>query len=465
MAKFKALPIAAAVATALVAMSASAVEFHGYFRAGFGLNVDGGSQVCYGTGGPDNHKAGRLGDECDMYAELSLSETVFEKNGEKFSVHTLVAYGTPEGFTDKRGNSFQGVSDDSTSPWSGQRMSLREAYGLYTMKSGTALWAGNRFYGRKDVHINDWYYVNGSGQGAGIENIKAGPGAIAVAVRNVKWKNISGDSNQPYTATPIVDLRYSGIQLGSLGSLDLIFMAGKAHLSDAQKEGKSTNRGDYVYTYDPITGAAVDVNGDGVINKADGTDIYAAYNNKAGYQLTAEWSLPVLGGFNKLVGQYSTEGFGWSGFGMNNHLGDGFNVDGGGDVGRKSWRVIDHGLVKFGKQVDLAYMGFYSQFDQFMYTWANDDKGTAYGATVRPMFKWNDVMSTQLEVGFYEEELPWQVESENLSKVTLAQAWSPLQNGGFWARPQLRLFVSKYAGDKKTDKNDTMFGAQVEAWW
>ena len=113
MAKFKALPIAAAVATALVAMSASAVEFHGYMRAGFGLNADGGSQYCYGDGGPNAHSVGRLGDECDTYAELSLSETVYEKNGEAFSVHTLVAYGTEEGNTDRRGNSFQRSGLDS----------------------------------------------------------------------------------------------------------------------------------------------------------------------------------------------------------------------------------------------------------------------------------------------------------------------------------------------------------------
>ena len=435
MAKFKALPIAAAVATALVAMSASAVEFHGYFRAGFGLNADGGSQVCYGNGGPAAHVVGRLGDECDTYAELSLSETVFEKNGEAFSVHTLVAYGTQEDSTDRRGNSWQGVSDNNggaDGPWSGQRMSFREAYGKYKMKSGMELWAGNRYYGRKDVHINDWYYVNGSGSGAGVDNIKAGPGAIAVAVRNTKWHDVSGgaDGNQPYASTPQLDLRYNGLGLGSAGSLDLIAMFGKAELSDAQE------------------------------------DAATQYNDKTGVQLTVEHSIAVLGGFNKVVAQYSTEGYAWSGYGMNNHLGDGYNIgnyNNGGDTqeDRKSWRLIDFGLVKFGKQVDFAYMAFYSKLDNP----GSPKKGDRYGVTLRPMYKWNDTMSTQLEVGYYNQEDPWMAEDSDLNKVAIAQAWSPLQNGGFWARPQIRVFAAKFGGDQKIDDADTMVGAQVEAWW
>lgn len=436
MANFKALPIAAAVVASLAAMSASAVEFHGYMRAGFGLNADGGSQVCYGTGGPDAHVVGRLGDECDTYAELSLSETVYERNGESFSVHTLVAYGTQEGTTDRRGNSWQGVSDNAGGPWSDQRLSFREAYAKYKMKSGTELWAGNRFYGRKDVHINDWYYVNGSGYGAGVDNIKAGPGTVAVAVRNTKWNDVSGgaDATQPYSSAPQLDLRYNGLGLGEFGSLDLIAMVGKAYLSDAQKAANPN------------------------------------YNDNTGVQLTVEHSMALLGGVNKAVFQYSTKGYGWSGYGMNNHLGDGYNLDGGDDGERKSWRFIDHGVVKFGKEVDFAYMAFYSKLDQPN----QPKKGERYGVTVRPMYKWNDTMSTQLEAGYYSAEDPWNSSDFNMHKVTLAQAWSPLANGGFWARPQIRVFVSQYGGDDAgqngwegfiVDKAETMFGAQVEAWW
>lgn len=456
MANFKALPIAAAVVASLAAMSASAVEFHGYFRAGFGMNTDGGAQKCYGTGGPNAHVVGRLGDECDMYAELSLSETVYEKNGEAFSVHTLMAWGTIENFndnTDTKGNSFQGVDGSATGedgPWTGQRASFREAYGKYKMKSGTELWAGNRYYGRKDVHIWDFYYVNGSGYGAGVDNIKAGPGALAFAVRQPKWHDVSGgaDKYNIYASTPILDVRYNALSLGSLGSLDLIAMAGKADLSDKQEDTAGIQ-----------------------------------YNDKTGVQLTAEHSIGLLGGFNKVVAQYSTEGFAWAGYGMNNHLGDSFNVgrnpnspDGAGDTqeGRKAWRLIDHGVVKFGKQVSLGYAALYSDLSDDC---CSTGDGVRYSVTVRPQYAWNDTMSTILEAGYYSQNDPWMNETNDLSKVTLAQAWSPLANGGFWARPQIRVFVSQYGGGDEKDggpndwqrlkvaDHDTMVGAQVEAWW
>ena len=49
--KAKWLPISAAVALALGSFSASAVDFHGYFRAGVQNNLtNGGAVYCFGNG-------------------------------------------------------------------------------------------------------------------------------------------------------------------------------------------------------------------------------------------------------------------------------------------------------------------------------------------------------------------------------------------------------------------------------
>jgi maltoporin len=432
--------LAVAVTAATISSSAFALDFNGYFRAGFGMNADGGSQVCYGDGGPSSHVVGRLGDECDTYAELSFSQNVVERDtGEKFSIHTLLALGTQEGNADQRGNSWQGVGASDNGPWSGQRMSFREAYAKYAMASGTEIWAGNRYYGRKDVHINDWYYVNGSGYGAGVDNIDVGLGQIAVAVRATKWKDITSTEDEAknstnYASTPQLDLRWKGVDIG-LGSLDLIAFIGKENLTDDQK-------------------AVADANGYEIAD--------------TGVALTAEWALGFAGGFNKLVAQYATEGYAWAGYGMNNHLGDSYNIGGAGpfgedkQAGRKSWRVIDHGVVKFGRSVDMGWSAFYSQLDNP----GSDDQGKRYGVTVRPRYLWNNTMSTILEAGYYAHNDPWESETKDLNKVSLAQAWSPLQEkGGFWARPEIRIFVTKFGGDDAKENNDTMYGAQVEAWW
>ena len=58
------LPLSAAVALALGSVTASAVDFHGYARAGMQASAEGGDVYCSGNG-KRGHKVGRLGDECD----------------------------------------------------------------------------------------------------------------------------------------------------------------------------------------------------------------------------------------------------------------------------------------------------------------------------------------------------------------------------------------------------------------
>ena len=51
------------------------------------------------------------------------------------------------------------------------------------MPSGIHLWAGKRFYQRKDIHIMDFYYLNNSGTGFGVESIPVGNfGSASVAI-------------------------------------------------------------------------------------------------------------------------------------------------------------------------------------------------------------------------------------------------------------------------------------------
>ena len=152
--KAKWLPLSAVVALALSSAAASAVDFHGYARAGLQNSTQGGEVYCYGTGAK-GHPVGRLADECDTYAELVLSQDVYNKAGSKFTVNTLVAYGTTEEIQDLQGDSWQGVGGDG--PWGGQRLSMREVWAGYQTDAGYQIWAGKRYYQRKDIHILDMY--------------------------------------------------------------------------------------------------------------------------------------------------------------------------------------------------------------------------------------------------------------------------------------------------------------------
>ena len=50
-------------------------------------------------------------------------------------------------------------------------------------------WAGNRYYRRHDIHLNDFYFSNMSGTGGGFEDLKLGNGKLALA-----WIGMPGSS-------------------------------------------------------------------------------------------------------------------------------------------------------------------------------------------------------------------------------------------------------------------------------
>lgn len=436
--------IAAAVVGVLGAGSVSAadVDYHGYFRAGFGANVDGGSQYCYGNGGPTTfgHAVGRLGDECDVYGELALNvNNAWEsQDGGAFNLHTLLAFGTYEdGGLDYRGNSFQSIGTDPENPWNGQRASFREAWADYTMSNGLKLWAGNRYYGRKDIHILDMYYINNSGNGVGLENVDLGFGKFHVAAVQHKWKAPVADADgnpvegtQVFSTANTVDLRLTDIQTNEGGSMEFILLGAMPSHTDAQKDQENNpdgNFGDY------------------------GLD-------KAGISFTAEHTQGHSMGFNKAAIQVSTEGYAWSGF-VGNHLGDSYNMETG-QEGRKSYRFIDWGVLEAEKW-NLGYSFVYAQLDKG----TDGEDATAMSVVVRPGYKWSETMSTVLELGYFQQDFgsDWGAEKQDLNKVTIAQQWQAGSN--FWARPAIRVFASMYNGDLAVEKNDMMVGAQVEAWW
>ncbi|WP_162048441.1 carbohydrate porin [Vibrio taketomensis] len=439
--------IAAAIFSTLAVGTAAAAEadFHGYMRAGFGANADGGSQYCYGNGGPTTfgHAVGRLGDECDNYAELALNvNKVWESSeGGSFNIHTLAAYGTYEdGGLDGRGNSFQAIGTDPDSPWNGERASFREAWADYTMADGKRLWAGERYYGRKDVHIMDFYYVNNSGAGIGLENIDLGFAKFHMAAVQHKWKNplLDVDKKTPLEGTQVystansIDLRLTGIETNDKGSLELLLLAAKPSHTDVQKN-------------------AID---NGIGNSGD----YSL--DKTGFFFTAEHTQGFDLGFNKAVLQYATEGYAWAGF-VGNHTGDSYNMGGpGGDnqEGRESVRFIDWGVI----EADKWNLGYSFVYAQLLDDGNGNSDGKALSVVLRPGYKWSETMSTIVEMGYHQDEYPW-ADKQDLTKFTIAQQWQAGSN--FWARPAIRVFASSYSGDKAVDDNDLMFGAQVEAWW
>ncbi|WP_420068212.1 maltoporin [Actinobacillus pleuropneumoniae] len=416
--------LATLVSSALLSTSALAVDFHGYARSGIGWTSGGGEQSAFTVNGGGSKY--RLGNEAETYAELKLGQELY-KNGEKsIYLDSNVAYSVN-----------QQVDWEATNP------ALREINVQFKNFAdslpGATLWAGKRFYQRHDVHMNDFYYWDISGPGAGVENIDVGFGKLSLAVtRNTekdgayswnynpitkKWESSQDKNKDVYN--DVFDVRLAGIETNKDGSLEIGFDFGNAHTKD------------------------------GAIYEKDAT--------KHGYMATIEHTQGnFFGGFNKFTAQYAKDAMtSWS----TGHS-QGGSANNKGDM----LRLINQGVVQASDKVEVMYALIYEKTD------LDNKRGkTWYSAGVRPMYKWNDTMSTLLEVGYDRIKDQASGQKNDLMKYTIAQQWQA--GSSIWARPAIRVFGTyahwndKFKTAHRTDAGykakdgEFIGGVQFEAWW
>ncbi|WP_273426827.1 maltoporin LamB [Marinobacter sp.] len=429
------LPLAAAVTAAVMATPAIAVDFHGYARAGASTNLNsGGEQTCFGNGAV-GHYVGRLADECDTYAEIALGDELFSQDGATFRFDSMIAYSANQqgndyqaldGANNISGVDFTGeeVTRNSSNPYGGGDLALRQLYvsanNVIESLPGATLWAGKRYYQRKDIHQLDLFYVSNSGYGAGVENIKAGAGQLSVA-----YTNSDNSENDDIVQNNKIDVRYS-FPLAGGNNLELIGIYAMADLTDQQED--------------------------------------AGFDDQDGYFFTAELSSGVMGGFNKFAVQYGADSMGFT---------NAENASGGrvanNNAGyfESSWRVLNHGVIKLGSGWDLGHSVVYERAEPHD---ASADDGERLSIVARPVYNWTNVMSTAIEVGYSETDRPWFDDSQDLGKFAIAQQWQA--GPGYWARPVIRAYAATFFGDEAEAARggegvdgDVQIGAQIEAWW
>ena len=492
--KAKWLPLSAVVALALSSAAASAVDFHGYARASVNASTRGGEVYCIGTGGSAGHKVGRLADECDTFTEFVLSQEIYNKGNNKFTVYSRFDYGTTEGTRDLQGNNWQGVG--GVGSYDGQRVSLREFWAGYDTDAGYTIWAGKRFYQRKDIHILDLYYLNNSAYGAGIENIKVGNlGSLSFAVTKFVQSSANGaqnsslekcdNENKNCEKTDTLAGNHYNSETGAYEDATYKF-----------NKGRSASENDYnrnVYKLDarwnaipvgfgtldaaviyaiPLISDNQDKPGDdkkGVMNRAN-----------SGVLVTLDHASTVntdsVSLMNHFVVQYGTNGFASVGT-FSNHAGDAYSQD----INVQGVRLIDWGTFdvgNFGLGYSLLWAHLNSEEDHAS-DWIINRSGWEYSIVLRPEYKWTDFTRTTLELGYSKTKTnPWVAEASkyedpDVYKVTLAQQFTPGKD--FWTRPAIRFYVSYDGGDQFANsyksKNEgeheyqVIVGSQVEAWW
>jgi maltoporin len=400
------LPVAAAALLAS-AGSASALEFHGYFRSGIGWGSKDGGQTCFTLPGVPGNGNFRLGNECGTYGELQFDHNLLDgKDGVKFDYHLMLGY-----FAAAQ-QDFENLADP------GNHISLRqnwaEAKNLPFLNGGTA-WIGKRYYQRHDVHINDFFYWDTSGPGAGIEKVKLGgemTGSFAI-FRNNGFAN--GNPNN--SATTRLDARVGDINLGAAGSLEV----------GLQYNAKDTN----------------------------------VANSKNGSAVSAEWAMPVLGGVNKLFATVGTGSANAPALAYPN------NTPGNNDG---SWGIQDSLQWQISPEFSgMAVVGHWN--------FKNNYKWTYIGA--RPVYHMSDYFKIQGEVGLNYIKpdglntaklgkitiAPTLVAGRGFWTRPELRAYYTYAKWNGPARDQWGGVAGGPTGPFGNGTNGSSYGFQVEAWW
>jgi len=154
-----------------------AFEYHGYFRSGYGLNSAGGQQVAFQA--PGTEAKYRLGNEAETYGEFIFVNNWVNPDETSDKAWAKTEVMIEANTTDSQSyTSFpNGIGND--------QFRLREAFvqigNVLKSQPDAKFWAGERYYRRQHIDINDFYPLDASGYGGGVEDLNVGIGKLAVA--------------------------------------------------------------------------------------------------------------------------------------------------------------------------------------------------------------------------------------------------------------------------------------------
>jgi maltoporin len=394
-------------------------EFHGYFRAGYGLNSVGGQQVAFQAPGADAKY--RLGNEAETYAELIFVNNWLNPERIPDNIWLKTEFMVEANTTNSASyaNFSGGIGNDN--------FRLREAFvqagNVVKALPDAKFWAGERYYRRYQVHINDFYILDMSGYGGGVEDVNVKIGKIAVAYLGGARPDV--ETNNGNYAKINIDVRLYDVTV-PLGKLGVWFNLAVA-------PGGQTPTGENIPS---ATGYAFGI----------------------GHQ-RLEW----LGGYNWFSIQYGkgpASNFSTAVDDPNPYVKDSERL-----------RVVDHALFQpsnvFATMAEVVYQQTRSGTPGEGWT-----QWVSLGA--RPQVFFSELFSVAFEAGFDYTHSGDGKYNGWLRKFTLA----PQLGAGrkFFSRPVLRAFVTYASWSDglrgfvggvpfQNDTNGLTYGLQAESWW
>jgi maltoporin len=307
-----------------------------------------------------------------------------------------------------------------------------EAGNVFQSAPDIRAWGGQRYYRRHDIHINDFYYLDMSGYGGGVEDVPVGGfGKLAFAWIGGSVDNyVTDDGN---VAKQNLDLRLYDVK-APFGKLTLWFNFSNTKGGKVQNvfNPDGTN-----LKIDSSAGWAV-----GLIHRTEGEKLW--------------------GGYNELSLQY--------GQGASYNFAS--TLDSSGPDLDDAWRfrATDHITIQPSEHFSMQLVGLYEDTD----FGGPNSRNRWASAGVRPIYHFNDRFSIALETGVDWTKSDALGTEGTLWKITLAPQIS--RGGRFFSRPVIRPFITwgmwsddfkghigGNAYDRATD--GLSYGIQAEAWW
>jgi hypothetical protein len=192
---------------------AKAFEFHGYFRSGAGLNSKGGQQVAFQAPGADAKY--RLGNEAETYGELIFVNNWLNPEHDSDRVWMKAQFMVEANTTNSASyaNFAGGIGND--------QFRLREAFiqagNVIKSQPDAKFWAGERYYRRYQAHLDDFYILDMSGYGGGVEDVNVKIGKMALAYGPTLSPRTAGTRKVTSTCVSMMSKRQAdGLAPGSI---------------------------------------------------------------------------------------------------------------------------------------------------------------------------------------------------------------------------------------------------------
>lgn len=397
------------------------LTFHGYLRSGFGVNGKGGSQEAFQAPGADAKY--RLGNETETYGEAAFANQ-FNLTDKGPDFRLLIRASFTNGYL---------------SNWysSGTRFCLRESFieaGNFDWYPDATFWAGQRFYRRRDIHINDFYIFDMTGYGGGVEEIGFFPSNAKLAMAYF------GGSSDDYEFDDVGSVAKNTLDI-RLYDLDVPLGKGTIWVAPSMVKGGS-------YT----------------VENADNEDITQEYDTTAGFAVGCiHKRLFSKGGYNEVTVQY----------------GKGTGSDFTPKVQSPTMELSDAWQCRVTESAVIQQWEHFSMMGDMIYQIkdngsTDDSRITWVSAGLRPIYNITKHTALAFESGIdWVDNGPEDCEGM-LCKFTVAPE---LRMGkAFLDRPVLRLyctysfwgngFKGKVGGEPyEDDTSGIAAGIQGEAWW